>query len=146
MIKIDRTVGPSKSQLTVDIVSKVAEGKIDIVNAAKLLNKSRRTVERYLQRYREVGIQFVVHRNTGKAPANKTCGRTKRQVQSLIKKRYFDVNLTHLGELLEENHGITVKRETLRHWAHEIHHVKRAKRRRSQVRKRRERMEAPGVV
>ena len=38
----------SKSQLTVDIIAKVAEGKIDIVNASKVLNKSRRTIERYL--------------------------------------------------------------------------------------------------
>ena len=136
----------SKSQLTVDIITKVAEGKIDIVNAAKLLNKSRRTVERYLQRYREVGIQFVVHQNTGKAPINKSCARTKKQVQRLIKKKYYDLNLTHLGDMLEDDHGISVKRETLRGWAHEIHHVKRAKRRRSQVRKRRERMESPGLL
>ena len=53
----------TKSQLTVDIITKVSEGKIDIVNAAKLLNKSRRTIERYLHRYREIGIQFVVHQN-----------------------------------------------------------------------------------
>jgi len=52
----------SKSQLTVDIITKVSEGKIDLVNAGKILNKSRRTVERYLQRYREVGIKFVVLR------------------------------------------------------------------------------------
>ncbi len=71
----------SKSQLTVDIVAKVAEGKIDIVNAAKLLNKSRRTVERYLQRYRQIGIQFIVHQNSGKAPSNKSCGKTKRLVR-----------------------------------------------------------------
>ena len=36
----------SKAQLTVDIIAKVAEGTIDIVNAAKLLGKSRRTIER----------------------------------------------------------------------------------------------------
>ena len=60
----------SKTQLKVDIVAKIAEGKIDIVNAAKLLNKSRRTIERYLQQYRNVGIQFVVHKNTGKSPSN----------------------------------------------------------------------------
>jgi len=51
----------SKAQLTVDVIAKVAENKITIVNAVKLLNKSRRTVERYLKRYREVGIRFVVH-------------------------------------------------------------------------------------
>ena len=136
----------SKSQLTVDIIAKVAEGKIDVVNAGKVLNKSRRTVERYLQRYRQLGVKFVVHQNSGKTPVNKTCDSTKRTVQKLIKKKYFDLNLTHLGELLLENEGIDVKRETLRGWAHEIHHVKRAKRRRSQVRKRRERMESPGLL
>jgi transposase len=136
----------SKAQLTVDIISKVAEGKIDIVNAAKLLNRSRRTVERYLKKYHKVGIQFVVHQNTGKSPSNKTCDEVKRTVQNLIKEKYFDVNLTHLGELLEDNEHILVKRETLRGWAHEIHHVKRAKRRRSRVRKRRERMESPGLL
>ena len=136
----------SKAQLTVDIVAKVAEGKVDIVNAAKLLNKSRRTIERYLKKYQKVGIQFVVHQNTGKSPSNKTCNEIKRSVQSLIKEKYFDVNLTHLRELLEDNEQILVKRETLRRWAHEIHHVKRAKRRRSKVRKRRERMESPGLL
>jgi predicted DNA-binding transcriptional regulator YafY len=51
----------SQAQLTVDIITKVAERKITIANAAKLLNKSRRTIERYLQKYHKVGIQFVVH-------------------------------------------------------------------------------------
>lgn len=136
----------SKSQLTVDVVAKVAMGKIDIVNAAKLLDKSRRTIERYLSKYHKVGIQFVVHQNTGKSPSNKSCDDLKRTVQRLIKEKYFDLNLTHLAELLVENEGIHVKRETLRGWAHDIHHVKRAKRRRSQVRTRRERMEAPGLL
>ncbi|MFK7861493.1 MAG: ISNCY family transposase [Granulosicoccus sp.] len=136
----------SKSQLTVDIIAKVAEGKIDVVIAGKVLNKSRRTVERYLQRYRQMGIKCVVHQNPGKASVDKTCDSMKRKVQKLIKKKYFDLNLTHLGEMLLENEGIQVKRETLRSWAHEIHHVKRAKRRRSQLRKRRERMESPGLL
>lgn len=136
----------SKAQLTVDIIAKVAEGKITIVNATKLLNKSRRTIERYLQQYQKVGIQFVVHLNTGKAPVNKTPDYLKRQVQALIKEKYFDVNLLHLAELLEENENILVKRETLRSWAHDIHHVKRAKRRRGKARKRRERMGSPGLL
>ncbi|MEZ8401274.1 helix-turn-helix domain-containing protein, partial [Vibrio splendidus] len=61
----------TQSQLTVDIIAKVALGKISITNASKLLNKSRRTIERYLRRYRSDGIRFVVHGNTGRAPANK---------------------------------------------------------------------------
>ena len=136
----------SKAQLTVDIIAKVAERKITIINAAKLLNKSRRTIERYLKKYQKVGIQFVIHQNSGKPPANKISDAVKRAVQALIKEKYFDVNLAHLRELLEDNEQIQVKRETLRSWAHEIHHVKRAKRRRTQARKRRERMESPGLL
>lgn len=136
----------SKAQLTVDIIAKVAEGKMSIVNAAKLLNKSSRTIERYLQKYQKIGIQFVVHQNSGKSPVNKISDAVKRAVQVLIKEKYFDVNLAHLRELLDVNEKIQVKRETLRSWAHEIHHVKRAKRRRSQARKRRERMASPGLL
>ncbi len=136
----------SKAQLTVDVIAKVVEGKISINNATKLLNKSRRTIERYLQKYQQVGIRFIVHRNVGKSPANKTPDKLKRDVQALIKEKYFDVNLAHLRELLVDNEQIQVKRETLRSWAHEIHHVKRAKRRRAKARKRRERMESPGLL
>ena len=136
----------SKAQLTVDVIAKVAERKITIANATKLLNKSRRTVERYLQRYRSQGLQFVVHGNTGCEPVNKTPDSLKQHVQSLIREKYYDLNLLHLAEMLETHEHIVVKRETLRRWAHDIHHVKRAKRRRSRVHKRRERMEAPGLM
>ena len=136
----------SKAQLTVDIIAKVAEGKMDVIHGAKLLDKSHRTIERYLAKYRKVGIRFIVHQNRGRPPANKSSDDVKRAVQALIKEKYYDVNLTHLRELLQDNEHIQVKRETLRAWAHEIHHVKRAKRRRSQIRKRRERMESPGLM
>ena len=136
----------SKAQLTVDIIAKVVEGRITIANAAKLLSKSRRSIERYVKRYQKVGIQFVVHGNSGKAPPNKTPVSIKKAVQKLIQEKYYDLNLLHLAEQLATNENIVIKRETLRGWAHDIHHVKRAKRRRSNVRKRRERMAAPGLM
>lgn len=136
----------SKSQLTVDIITKVAEGKITICNAAKLINKSKRTIERYLQRYQAIGIQFIVHKNRYKSPVNKISDSTKDRVQKLIKTKYFDLNLTHLRELLEAKENIQVKRETLRNWVHEIHHVKRAKKRRAKARKRRDRMDSAGLM
>jgi predicted DNA-binding transcriptional regulator YafY len=50
----------SKAQLSVDIISKVVEGRITIANAAKLLSKSRRTIERYVKQYQQVDIQFAI--------------------------------------------------------------------------------------
>ena len=119
----------SKAQLAVDVIAKVAEGRLTVGNATKLLNKSRRTIERYLYQYRKIGVQFIIHGNTGKAPVNKTPDKLKQTVQQLIREKYYDLNLLHLAELLEANEHIVVKRETLRCWAHDIHHVKRAKRR-----------------
>src|SRR6266516_1781750 len=136
----------SKAQFTVDIITKVAEKKITIRNAAKLLNKSRRTIERYLQQYYAIGIQFIVHKNSGKYPINKIADSVKHSVQKLIQEKYFDLNLAHLKDILEQNENIQVKRETLRNWAHEIHHVKRAKKRRAKARKRRERMDSQGLL
>lgn len=136
----------SKAQLAVDIIAKVAEGRLTIANATKLLNKSRRTIERYLHRYRKIGVQFIIHGNTGKPPVNKTPDKLKQTVQQLIREKYYDLNLLHLAELLSVNEHIVVKRETLRGWAHDIHHVKRAKRRRSRVHKHRERMESAGLM
>ena len=78
----------SKAQLTVDIIAKVAERKMSIINAAKLLNKSRRTIERYLQKYQKVGIQFVVHKNSGKSPTNKTPDAVKRVMKKKIEPAY----------------------------------------------------------
>ncbi len=136
----------SATQLKVDIITKVVEGKISICNAIKLLNKSRRTIERYLNQYHEKGIQFAIHKNHGKSPVNKILDVTKSTVQMLIKNKYFDLNLAHLKEILENCENIIVKRETLRRWAHEIHHVKRAKKRRPIVRKKRTRMDSPGLM
>lgn len=136
----------SKSQFTVDIISKVIDGKITINSATTLLNKSRRTVERYLSRYRKEGVCFIIHGNRGRSPVNKIPESLKKEVQSLIQTKYYDFNLQHLSEVLQKNEGIAIKRETLRSWAHDIHHVKRAKRRRSRVRKYRERMEMPGLM
>lgn len=111
----------SQTHLTVDVIAKVSAGKISVNNATKLLNCSRRTIERYLHSYQELGIKFAIHGNAGRAPVNKTPDSLKLKVQSLIKEKYYDVNLQHLAELLNIHENIEVKRETLRTWAHEIH-------------------------
>ena len=136
----------NQTQLKIDIIAKVNEGNISTDNAVKLLGKSKRTIERYLQLYRREGLQFAIHKNNRRVPVNKTSDTVKRKVQNLIKKKYFDLNLCHLREKLEVEENILVKRESLRKWAHEIHHVKRAKKRRPKARKRRERMKSPGLL
>ncbi|RME17923.1 MAG: ISNCY family transposase [Bdellovibrio sp.] len=136
----------SKTQLKIDVIAKVNLKKINITDAQKLLGKSRRTIERYLQKYRKEGVSFVIHKNSQKSPPNKIPESLKKRVQKLIREKYYDFNLSHLREKLQNCERIYVKRETLRKWAHEIHHVKRKQRRRITVRKKRERMKSPGLL
>ena len=103
----------SKSQFTIDIISKVLDGKITINSATQLLQKSRRTVERYLGRYRKEVIRFVIHSNTGRAPSTKSLSHSSKEGQNLIQTKYYDFNLQHLSELLSKNEELSIKRATL---------------------------------
>ena len=133
------------TQLKVDIVGKVLQGKISVRDASRLLNRSTRTIERYLASHRKRGILFARHGNRKSSPVNKTSNATRLLIQRLIKEKYYDLNLSHLREMLREKENISINRETLRKFAHEIHHVKRAKKRRRVIRKRRERMPSAGL-
>ena len=83
----------SKLQLKLDIIAKVDKGKISIINASKLLKKSRRTIERYLKDYRKNGIAFIFHKNKNRIPVNKISDDVKKNVQKLI--RIFHFNLPY---------------------------------------------------
>ena len=67
----------ASKQLKIDIINKVERGQISRLNAAKLLKKSKRTIERYIKNYQEQGFQFVVHKNSKRAPVNKKCKETQ---------------------------------------------------------------------
>ncbi len=62
----------------------------------KILNKSRRTIQRYLKGYRKLGVSFILHKNINSKPKNKISDKIKLKVQKLIKNKYFDLNLAHL--------------------------------------------------
>ena len=103
----------TKHQLKLDIIDKVDKAEIDKVNASKLLQKSRRTIERYLKDYQDKGDTFIFHKNKNRTPVNKISDDMKKNVQSLILSEYFDFNLTHLKEKLEEDKSIIVKKRNL---------------------------------
>ena len=133
-------------QLQLDIVVKISSGILGREQGQKILNVSERTLRRYLRDYLKLGVLFVKHGNCDVPPANRTDTKLKKQVQSLVKEKYFDFNMTHCLEKLKADEGIEIKREIFRKWCHEIQMVKKAKRRAPKVRKRRERMQQTGLM
>ena len=112
----------------------------------KILNVSERTLRRYLAEYLQKGVLFVKHGNCDAVPANRSDEELKKAVQSLVKEKYFDFNMTHCLEKLKATENLVVTREVFRRWCHEIKMVKKAKRRAPKVRKRRERMQQTGLM
>lgn len=136
----------ARDQLKLEVIHKIAKGQMNRFDGQTLLQVSERTLRRYLEAYKKEGISFLRHGNFRKAPANKLPLELKSRVQKLVQEKYFDFNLLHLQEKLFEELGFKIKYQTLRRWCHEIHHVKRAKRRRSKPRYYRERMSQEGLM
>ena len=79
----------AKTQLKVDIIGKMLQGKIATKDASRPLGRSVRTIERYAAAYREKGILFAKHGNAGRRPLNKTPSEAKEAIQgrNLLRKR-----------------------------------------------------------
>jgi transposase len=136
----------AKDQLKLEVVGKVMDGRLERFDGQKLLGVSERTLRRYLARYSIEGVSFVKHKNSAKKPKNKISNDLKAKIQALLQDKYFDFNVAHFQEKIFEELGCKVKYETLRKWCHEVHLVKRAKRRRSKPRYKRQRMSQEGLM
>ena len=108
----------SQDLLVLEVIAKVEAKKLTRSEAETLLQVSNRTLKRYLHDYREDGMAFIRHGNKGRDPKNKLAADLKRNVQNLMKEKYFDFNMIHALEKLREE-GIDLKRETFRSWCHE---------------------------
>lgn len=136
----------AEEQILIEVVCKVEAGKMTRSDGQKILRISARTLRRYLKEYRIKGLIFSRHGLRGREPKNKLNPELKRQVQFLIREKYFDFNMLHSIEKIKEEIGIEIKRETFRRWCHEIGMVKRAKRRRAKPRYKRQRMAQAGLM
>lgn len=136
----------TKDQLKLEIIYKIRSGHMSRFDGQTILQISERTLRRYLREYDNEGIAFLRHGNCHRSPPNKLPDELKKTVLRLIQEKYFDFNVSHLREKLNEELGQLIKYETLRKWCHEIHHVKRAKKRRSKPRRLRTRMSQAGLM
>ena len=134
----------ARDQLKLDLIGKVESQVMDRGTASMLLNISLRTLKRYIKSYREKGVRSLLHANRGKTPPNKKPDKLKLLAQQLVKERYYDFNMLHALEKINQELDSDIKREVFRKWCHEIKIVKRARRRRVKVRKYRQRMKQKG--
>jgi transposase InsO family protein len=134
-------------QRTYGLVLEVLYKRMTIGELSLMIGKSYRQCQRILKKVEEKQIQGIKHGNSNRSPINKTNLELKGHVVKLLRERYFDFNMTHFREKLLEVEGISINRETLRKWCHEVNLVKRVRRRGSnRVHKPRPRMPQAGML
>lgn len=135
-----------KGSVGFEIITDYMAGKFTRPEAAEMLEVRERTITRMAARVRKKGLAGMVHANRGVAPSWKIPDTFKAKVMRVMKEKYFDFNMTHALEQLEQQQKMIVSYTTFRRWCHEKGMVKRAKRRRGIARKLRERMPNEGLL
>lgn len=130
----------------VEVIQAVMDGRIEVEEAGRGLNRSVRQVFRMMKRLREKGLEGLVHGNKGKKSPRKIKKAIRRKIVELARGKFSDINDTHLSEILLREEKIRVSRPTLRRLLREAGIAAKRKRRHPKYRSRRERKEAFGMM
>lgn len=103
----------SQKELTrYDVLRRVLDGTISLVDAAGYMGVSYRQAKR-LKKRAEKGAIGLVHGNRGRSPSNKLCEELHSRVLTLSQNEYSNFNDTHFAEELIKQ-GIDISRESVR--------------------------------
>ena len=133
-------------QFMFSVIEDYRTGKISRWEASLIVGKSERTVDRLVKRIDEKGLEGLMHGNKGRVPQNKTPRDVLVRVESLVKNKYFDFNMTHCREMMFEQEDLNLGYQPLRRLCHEINCVKRKKKIRRKNRYHRDRMACEGLL
>ena len=92
------------------------KGQITQRQAAAELKLSRRWVKKLIRRLRKQGDRGVLHGLKGRPSNRRIAAEVERKAVKLIREHYRDYGPTQAAEMLEQQHGIAVSRETVRGW------------------------------
>jgi len=105
----------------VEVLSRVKEGGLQLVNAAELVRVSYRQAKRLWKRYREEGPRGLVHRSAGRRSNRAKPEQFREKVLERVREKYGGEEERRFGPTLAAEHlsaddGLEVKAETLRGW------------------------------
>jgi transposase len=128
------------------VLSRVEAEEMSVPEAARLLGLTERSIRRLRERMRRAGPAGLVHGNRGRDSPRRLPEAARTRILELAEATYFDVNDSHLAELLAEREGIEVSRVTLRRLLRDAGRSPRRRRRAPRHRRRRDRMPREGML
>ena len=128
-----------------EVILKAMAGKLKWWEAAEIIGVTDRTMRRWRERYQEHGYSGLWdHRKRSPSP-KRIAVEVLEQVLRLYREKYFDFNVQHFHEKLEEEHGIKQSYTWVKTALQQAGLVERRKKRGSH-RKRRPRRPMPGMM
>ncbi len=107
----------SRSEIDrMSVLRDLAEDRIRVSEAARLMGLGRRQVLRLAKAYRQRGPAALVSKRRGKRSNRSYPIGLRAEVIGLIRERYSDFGPTLAAEKLFDLHGIRLGRETIRQW------------------------------
>ena len=128
------------------VLEQVDAGGLSLVCGADVLKISYRHAKRLLARYRFEGPGGLAHRGRGHPAHNAFDPAIRDRVIVLHQERYSLFNDTHFVEMLGEQEGIRISRETVRRWLREAGIKPKRRRRAPRHRSRRPRRPQMGLM
>jgi len=99
-----------------EVIQKIRDERLSVVQAAELLGLSRSQVHRLLQAYDRDGPAGLVSKKRLQPSNRRHTEEFRNAALDLIRERYLDFGPTLAREKLIELHRISVAKETLRQW------------------------------
>ena len=96
------------------VIEKAVDGRLSVREAARLLQRSERQVQRLKRRYQPDSAAWVQHGNRGRPKPWALDPALRQRVLELARAKYAGFNDSHLHNKLVENEGLSLSRETLR--------------------------------
>lgn len=98
------------------VIAALLDGKMTNREAAGALGLSVRQVKRIKGRVKREGPSGIRHGNCNRSSPRAFPKEFKDRTMALAREKYFDFNFSHMSQMLEEQEGMKVNRETLRLW------------------------------
>lgn len=128
------------------VVEKAVDGRLSVSEAACLLQRSERQVQRLKRRYQPNSADWVRHGNCGKPKSWGLDPSLAQRVLALARGKYAGFNDSHLQQKLVEKEGLQISRESVRRVLRKAQLPSPQKRRSRQYRARRPRRPRFGMM
>lgn len=97
-----------------EVMSQIKKGNLTVRLAQQILGLSYRQCLRIKERFIKEGFEGLLRKNPLTANAQKVTEELKNNIVMLRETFYWDFNILHFKEKLEQNHGISLSYETVR--------------------------------